>query len=223
MRSDSYWQRCVFIMKESGGGVGRRNDQSKEAKLKKKDAGEQKSLEDYGIIFVSGAIDGGTAQAVCEKIIGINVAEEADFIQLLINSPGGACSAGFAIIDLMEWSRLPVYTTGVGMIASMALAVFMAGEKGHRVITPRTSILSHRFSAMSIGNHSELIAKRKEEDLMHRRLVRHYVEHTKLETAEQVTEHLLKDVDTWLDAEEAIEFGIADVIQTRTGSPQQVT
>ena len=184
--------------------------------MKRKEPGEKKGLEDYGIIFISGAIEAGAAQSICEKIIQINVAEEADFIQMILNSPGGTCSAGFAIIDLMEWSRLPIYTTGIGMIASMSLAVFMAGEKGHRVITPRTSILSHRFSAMSFGNHSELIAKRKEEDLMHRRLLNHYIEHTKLESEDEVASKLLRDVDTWLTAEEAVKWGIADVVQGRS-------
>ena len=181
--------------------------------MKEKENGHKKGLEDYGIIFIAGPIEQGNAQSVCEKIIGINVAEEADFIQMIINSPGGACSAGFAIIDLMEWSRLPIYTTGIGMIASMSLGIFMAGEKGHRVITPRTSILSHRFSAMSCGNHSELIAKRKEEDLMHQRLLTHYVEHTSLKTEDEVTSKLLRDVDTWLTSEEAVQWGIADLVE----------
>jgi ATP-dependent Clp protease, protease subunit len=183
--------------------------------MDKKDVGARKGLDDYGIIFVSGSIDAGSAQRVCEEIIRINVAGESDFIQMIINSGGGSCAAGFAIIDLMEWSRLPVYTTGVGRIASMALALFMAGEKGHRVITPRTSILSHRFSAFSLGNHAELLAKRKEEDLMHRRLLQHYLEHTHLKTDEEVTEHLLRDVDTWLSPEEAVAMGIADAVQGR--------
>ncbi|NIS79600.1 MAG: hypothetical protein GTO14_05190 [Anaerolineales bacterium] len=180
--------------------------------MTRKDAAEKKGLDDYGIIFVSSEIDQGTAQFVCEKIIEINVDENCDFIQLILNSQGGLCSAGFAIIDMMDWSRLPVYTTGVGIIASMALAIFMAGEKGHRVLTPRTSILSHRFSAFSQGNHSELIAKRKEEDLMHRRLLNHYIQHTALKTDEAVMETLLRDVDTWLTAEEALQMGIADAI-----------
>jgi len=183
----------------------------------KRNGEEKKGLADYGIIFVSGAIEEANAQSICERIIQMNVAQETDFIQMIINSPGGTCSAGFAIIDLMEWSRLPIYTTGIGMIASMALAIFMAGEKGHRVITPRTSILSHRFSAFSCGNHSELIAKRKEEDLMHQRLLRHYTEHTKLQSDDEVISKLLRDVDTWLSADEAVELGIADTVQGKQG------
>jgi ATP-dependent Clp protease protease subunit len=193
--------------------------------MTRKDAAEQKGLEDYGIIFISGEIDQATAQSVCEKIIEMNVEQKADFIQLILNSQGGLCSAGFAIIDMMDWSRLPVYTTGIGIVASMALAIFMAGDKGHRIVTPRTSILSHRFSAFSWGNHSELIAKRKEEDLMHRRLLDHYLRHTTLKNDQEVMEKLLRDVDTWLTAEEALELGIADAVQHdrkkthTTGSP----
>ncbi|MFH1566693.1 MAG: ATP-dependent Clp protease proteolytic subunit, partial [Gemmatimonadota bacterium] len=98
-------------------------------------------------------------------------------------------------------------------VGSMALAIFMAGEKGRRVVTPRTSILSHRFSALVWGNHSELLAHRKEEDLMHRRLLEHYLQHTHLRNEEEVTARLLRDVDTWLSPEEAVELGIADVVQ----------
>ncbi len=173
----------------------------------------KKSLDEYGIIFISGTIDQSAAEHVCQDIIRINEEENADFIQFIINSSGGLCSAGFAIIDMMDWSHLPVYTTGIGIIASMALAVFMAGEKGRRVITPRTSILSHRFSSLSFGNHSELIAKRKEEDLMHKRLLEHYKQHTSLETEKDITEKLLRDVDTWLTPQESINMGITDVIQ----------
>lgn len=181
--------------------------------MTKKDAAEKKGLDDYGIIFISGELYEGTAQSVCEKIIEMNLNQNSDFIQLIINSEGGLCSVGFAIVDMIDWSRLPVYTTGVGIVASMALAIFMAGEKGHRVLTPRTSILSHWFSAFSYGNHSELVAKRKEEDLLHRRLLNHYIQHTALKTEEEVIKNLLRDVDTWLTPQEAIEMGICDKIQ----------
>ena len=50
--------------------------------------------------------------------------------------------------------------------------VFMTGQAGRRVITPRTSILSHRFAGMTLGNHSQLLAGRKEQDLLHDRIIR---------------------------------------------------
>lgn len=174
---------------------------------------KDQGLKDFGIIYVSGAIDGGTAERVCKEVIEFNIKAEINQIQMVINSPGGSCPAGFSIIDIMEWSRIPIYTTGIGMIASMALLVFMTGEKGRRVITPRTSILSHRFSAFSAGSHSQLIAGRKEEDLEHERILQHYLAYSNIKDKVELEKYLLRDVDTWLTPEEAIQHGIADRIE----------
>jgi len=174
---------------------------------------KENGLSDYGIIYISGAIDGGTAESVCKEIIEYNIKGEANQIQMIINSPGGSCPAGFSIIDIMEWSRIPIYTTGIGMIASMGLLIFMTGEKGRRVITPRTSILSHRFSAFNFGNHSQLIAGRKEEDLEHERILSHYLSYSNIKDKDELEKYLLRDVDTWLSPEEAIQYGLADRIE----------
>jgi len=181
--------------------------------MKKDNANETKSLKDYGIIYVSGLLDDGSSQNVCQEIIEMNVTGEVDHIQMIINSSGGSCTAGFAIIDMMEWSRIPVYTTGIGMIASMGLLVFMAGEKGRRVVTPRTSILSHRYSSMTMGNHSQLIAGRKEEDLMHERIIQHYLSYSGIRERDILESSLLRDVDTWLTPEEAIGYGLVDIVE----------
>jgi ATP-dependent Clp protease protease subunit len=175
---------------------------------------KETGLQEYGIIFLSGDITADKAESVCKEIIEYNIKSEVDQIQLVIHSNGGSCAAGFAIIDIMEWSGIPVYTTGIGMIASMGLLVFMTGAKGHRVITPRTSILSHRYLALTAGNYSQLIAGRKEEDLMHARVVDHYLRYTSLKTQKDLEQTLLRDVDTWLSPEEAVKHGIADVVET---------
>lgn len=167
-----------------------------------------------GLIFLTGEINDGTAAGICREIIQLNMQGEVPWIQMMINSCGGYCTDGFAIIDIMEWSRIPVYTTGIGMIASMGLLVFMAGEKGHRVLTPRTSILSHRYAGGVIGNHSQLVASRKEQDLMHQRIINHYLQHTALKTEKELNAKLLRDVDTWLTPEEAVAHGIADIVET---------
>ena len=179
----------------------------------KPDTEQSKGLKDYGIIYLAGSIDAGTAKSICEQIIEINLAGAIDHIQMIINSPGGSCTDGFAVIDIMEWSRIPIYTAGIGLIASMGLLVFMAGEKGRRVITPRTSILSHRFTAFPIGNYSQLIAGRKEEDFLHERIVDHYLQYAGIDTRKALEEILLRDIDTWLSPEEALGFGLADIIE----------
>jgi ATP-dependent Clp protease protease subunit len=175
---------------------------------------KDKGLKDYGVIYVSGAIDEKTSEGVCKDIIEFNISGQVDHIQLIINSPGGSCPDGFAMIDIMEWSRLPIYTTGIGLIASMGLLVFMTGFKGRRIITPRTSILSHRYSAMTWGNHSQLIASRKEQDLEHARIVDHYRQYSNIGSQEELEKYLLRDVDTWLTAEEAVKFGVADAVES---------
>lgn len=174
---------------------------------------KEERVIDKGVIFLMGNIDSSLSERICKEIIKLNIGAEQQFIQLIINSNGGYCSDGFAIIDIIEWSKIPVYTTGIGRIASMGLLIFITGEKGHRVLTPRTSILSHRFSALEFGNYSQLIAQRKEDDLMHQRIINHYFQHTKITTEKELNEKLLKDIDTWLTPEQAVEYGIADLIQ----------
>jgi len=181
--------------------------------MEKKDTAKDRGLKDYGIIYVSGEIEDGASETVCKEIIEYNISGKIDSIQVIINSSGGSCPAGFAIIDIMEWSRLPIYTTGIGMIASMGLLIFMTGTKGRRVITPRTSILSHRYSAMTWGNHSQLLAGRKEQDLEHARIIDHYLRYSNIDSKEELEKYLLRDVDTWLTTDEAIRFGIADIVE----------
>ena len=171
------------------------------------------NLREYGIIYLSGEINDGTSESVCKEIIEANMQDKIETVQLIINSPGGSVSAGFAIIDIIEWSRLPVYTTGLGRIASMGLLIFITGQKGHRIITPRTSILSHRFWGAFIGSHSDLIARRKEEDLLHDRIVEHYLKYTSIKTREELEKTLLRECDTWLSPEEAVRYSIADGVE----------
>jgi len=182
----------------------------KERSLSSAHTADRPNLDEAGILLLTGPIDTQVANTICEKIIQINLQQRVEQIQLLINSPGGDWHAGFAIVDLMEWSQVPICTTGLGMVASMGLVILMAGQPGHRVVTPHTSLLSHCFRADGAGTRPELMARRKQEDWMHGRLVAHYLRHTALQTAQEVADHLLKEVDTWLTPEEAVTLGVAD-------------
>ncbi len=180
---------------------------------------EEKGLADYGIIYLSGVIGESKAEEICKQLIEYNIKGSINHVQMVINSPGGTCTAGFSIIDIMEWSNIPIYTTGIGLIASMGLLIFMTGEKGHRVVTPRTSILSHRFSAANFGNHSQLIAGRREEDMLHERILNHYMTYSAIKDRNELETHLLRDVDTWLTTEEAVRMGIVDVVEPMRKRP----
>lgn len=173
-------------------------------------------LDEYGILNLFGEISDESAGALCRQIIQINFEGKLNRIQLLINSGGGECHAGFALLDIMDWSRIPISTTGIGMVGSMALLVFMAGERGNRVLTPRTSLLSHRYTVSHGGNHSQIMAFRKQEDTIHQQIIDHYLAHTRLKTREEVEEILLRDVDTWLSPAEAVDLDMADIIEPFT-------
>jgi ATP-dependent Clp protease protease subunit len=133
-------------------------------------------------------------------------------LTLIINSPGGSVHSAFALIDTMKGSAIPVHTVGVGLIASCGILTFMAGKKGHRVITPNTSILSHQYSWGSRGKEHELFATMREFELSSERMIAHYRKCTGL-TEKKIREVLLPAEDVWLSAEEAIKYGIADEIR----------
>jgi ATP-dependent Clp protease protease subunit len=68
-------------------------------------------------------LDEETSAQVCRKMIEMNVAGEVEHIQMVIDSSGAPCTAGFAVICKMEWSRVPVYITGLGIVASKVSVV----------------------------------------------------------------------------------------------------
>ena len=133
-------------------------------------------------------------------------------LNLVICSPGGDLSAAFALIDVMRGSAIPVKTTGLGMIASAGLLIFISGSPGKRILTPNTSILSHQFTWGTYGKEHELFAAQKEFDLTTTRMLKHYKKCTGL-TEKKIRKYLLPPQDIWLDAMEAKNLGICDQIK----------
>jgi len=139
------------------------------------------------------------------------IKDRPKMMKLIINSPGGEVSSAFALIDTMKGSKIPIYTYGLGEIASCGLLTFIAGEKGKRFITRNTAILSHQFSWGSWGKEHELMARVKEFNNTQERILEHYKRCTGL-TEKQIKTYLLPPEDVWLTAKEAVKYGIADKI-----------
>ena len=87
----------------------------------------------------------------------------------------------------------------------------MAGAKGHRVVTPNTSIMSHQYAWGSSGKEHELFGRMKEYELASKRMLAHYKKCTGL-SEKKIKKYLLPETDVWLSAEEAVEYGVADRI-----------
>jgi ATP-dependent Clp protease protease subunit len=112
----------------------------------------------------------------------------------------------------MKGSKIPIHTIGLGMIASCGVVTFMAGAKGHRYLTPNTSILSHQYSWGSHGKEHELFAVVREFELSTERMIEHYKKCTGM-SEKKIRQVLLPPEDIWLSADEAIKYGIADKIK----------
>ena len=133
-------------------------------------------------------------------------------VQLIINSPGGDLNAAFAVIDIIRGCPFPVKTVGLGQIASAGFMMFIAGEKGHRLLTPNTSIMSHQWSWGSWGKEHELVAQAKEHELTSERMMNHYKTSTGM-SEKDIRKYLLPATDVYLSAKEAKKLGICDKIK----------
>ena len=181
---------------------------------KEKKENVQPSVEECGIYLLMDEITDSTCKDVISFIISKNLTKPyPKYLQIVINSGGGDLQAAFALIDTMKGSAIPVRTVGLGCVASAAVLIFISGEKGKRVLTPNTSILSHQFSWGTYGKEHELIATTREYELTTERMLKHYKKCTGL-TEKKIREHLLPPQDVWLSATQAKKLGICDNVKT---------
>jgi len=168
------------------------------------------SLQSLGAFMLFGGVDQNTAYEACEFIIKANVLQATDQpLTFLINSEGGNVNDGFAIIDVMETSRLPVQTVGTGLIASMALLILSAGHKGTRTITKNTEIMAHQWMGAMEGKFHELMAVTNEHIRLKALFVEHFKRHSNMDE-KQINDVLFAPSDRWLTPQECKKFGLVD-------------
>ena len=174
----------------------------------------QADLYASGIFLFVGGVDSDSCREAIEFVLKQNTEKrKKKKLQFMICSPGGEMPPCFALIDIMKGSKIPIHTIGLGLIASCGLLLFISGEKGKRILTPNTSILSHQFSWGSHGKEHELFAQVKEFELSTQRMLEHYKKCTGL-TEKQIREFLLPPEDVWLSAKEAKKLGICDAVKS---------
>ncbi len=174
--------------------------------------GEDKELEDRGIIILDREITKQTLARASAKLLAFHFNEKWDEpVQLILNSPGGYLDAAWAFIDVMDCIRVPVRTIAMGEIVSAAAMIFVAGDE--RVMSPNSSAMIHHFSTMTGGSYPELVASRKSEDLQATRIIQHFLRNsTVYKTARQVEEEILLSHDNWLSPKEMKDHGLCDVV-----------
>jgi len=166
-----------------------------------------------GVVIFMGDVTVESMSPLIDWILAENFKDKRKKeLTLGICSRGGDLNACFALIDVIRGSKIPIKTIGMGMIASCGLLMFISGEKGRRILTPNTSILSHQYSWGSIGKEHELFARVKELELTTERMITHYKKCTGLnETA--IRKYLLPAHDVWLGAKDAKKLGLCDKVQ----------
>lgn len=142
---------------------------------------DSRILQERGIILVCGQINRASAENVGTQLLAMNTTSERDFdcIQITVSSAGGNCHDAFMLIDLIEYSQRPVHITGLGVCGSMGILILSSGEKGRRLVTRNTALLSHQYHLTSHGQHHELVADRKGQDWLYDRMMRHYLNHSR--------------------------------------------
>ena len=148
---------------------------------------------------------------------------DADIL-FYINSPGGSVTAGLAIYDTMQFIRPDVSTIVLGQACSMGSFLAQAGAPGKRIVLPESRTMIHRVSSGTPGTRGSVHvqelqfedAKRsfEESQRINERLTELYVRHN---TAGKTYDELFGDMkfDTFLSAQQAVEYGLADEVVTK--------
>ena len=166
------------------------------------------------IIFLTGPVDDNVANVVIAQLLFLESENPDKDIHLYINSPGGSVTAGMAIYDTMQYIKPDVSTICVGLAASMASILLMAGKKGKRYALPHSEVMIHQPLGGAQGQASDIEITARE------------IRKTKQELYEIIAAHsgapiekIEKDADRdyWLSAREAKEYGLIDEVLTKRG------
>jgi len=163
------------------------------------------------VIFLDKEIDSTTASDIVSKLLYLD-AENNNDIKLFINSPGGEISSGLMIYDTIKLIKSDVQTISIGLSASMAAILLLAGTKGKRKILPNSRVMLHDLSGEAKGNFKDIITEMQEIRKTHNILFEIIRDNTNL-TIDQIEEYLKNDF--WLNGEEALKYGIIDKIITK--------
>ncbi|GGD77755.1 ATP-dependent Clp endopeptidase proteolytic subunit ClpP [Croceicoccus mobilis] len=161
------------------------------------------------IVFVTGQVEDNMASLIVAQLLFLESEDSTKDISMYINSPGGVVTAGMAIHDTMQYIKPRVSTVCIGQAASMGSFLLAAGEPGMRIALPNARIMIHQPSGGAQGMASDIEIQAREILRIRRRMNDLYVKYTgkALDDIEKAM-----DRDTFLEAEEAREFGLVDKV-----------
>ncbi|NBC28636.1 MAG: ATP-dependent Clp protease proteolytic subunit [Spirochaetes bacterium] len=159
-------------------------------------------------ILLSGEINKPLAERVVRQLLLLEE-EGEDPVKVFIDSPGGDADAGFAILDMIRFIKPDVYTIGMGLVASAGAIIQLASPKERRIGLPNSHYLIHQPLSGMRGVATDIEIHAKEIERMRERINKLISEETgqDIEKVQNDT-----DRDFWMNAEEAVEYGLIDRI-----------
>lgn len=159
-------------------------------------------------IIISGEINQALAEKVCAQLL---ILEEMsnDPIKIFINSQGGHVESGDTIHDMIKFVKPRVIMIGTGWVASAGITIYLAADKENRYSLPNTRYMIHQPLGGFNGQATDIGIEAKE-ILRVRKRINSIIS----EATGQPIEKVNKDTDRnyWLNAEEALEYGIVNKI-----------
>ena len=161
------------------------------------------------IIFLGEEVNETTASLVVAQLLFLESEDPEKDIQLYINSPCGSVTSGFAIYDAMKYIKCDVSTICIGMAASMGAFLLAGGTKGKRFALPNAEIMIHQPLGGAKGQATEIQIAAEHILKTKKRLNEMLAENTgkPYEVIEKDT-----DRDNFMSADEAVEYGLIDVV-----------
>lgn len=169
------------------------------------------------IIFIGTEINDQVANAVIAQLLFLRTEDPKKDIHIYINSPGGMITSGLAIFDTIRYLGCDVNTYCIGMAASFGALLVAAGTKGKRYALPNSRIMIHQPHGGVTGTSAD-IAVQAEEILKQKVLLTKILSDCTGQTIEKIQED--SERDYYMDAQQAMEYGLIDHVITSTSSPE---
>jgi ATP-dependent Clp protease protease subunit len=162
-------------------------------------------------IFLWGEVSDKSARDITEKLLYLEAIDPGKDITFYVNTPGGSITAGMAIYDTMQLISSSITVVVTGMAASMGSILLSGAEKGKRILFPHSRVLIHQplisgqMVAVAVDIHIQAKEMEKLRDELNAILA---------DASGQPIEQIQKDTDRdfYMNAKEAIKYGLADKI-----------
>jgi ATP-dependent Clp protease, protease subunit len=176
------------------------------------------------IVMLDTDVNEHTASLIVAQMLFLESEAPEKDILFYINSPGGSVTAGLAIYDTMQFIKCDVSTIVLGQACSMGSFLAQAGASGKRIVLPESRTMIHRVSSGTPATRGSVhvqelqfedaVRSMEESKRLNERLTQLYVRHN---TAGKTYAELFETMkfDTFLSAEEAVAYGLADQVITK--------